>query len=51
MDTALTPPTAQDADTLSMFNTDEAKAYVVQERRLQAVRVGKPAAAPERVEA
>lgn len=41
-DTALTLPDEHDTDTLAMFNTDEAKAYVVQERRLAAVRVGKP---------
>lgn len=44
MDAALSPVTEDETDSLEMFQSDEAQAYVVQERRLKAVRAG--AAAP-----
>jgi hypothetical protein len=56
MDTAITPVTNHDVDTYEMFQSEAARAYVGQERRLQEIRGGhaQPAAAdaeraPERL--
>jgi hypothetical protein len=40
MDEALTPVMADDAETLGMFGTTEAKAFVARERHLADVRAG-----------
>jgi len=42
MDTALTPVDEADTDDLALFQTAEAKTYVVQQRRLAAIRASVP---------
>lgn len=41
-DLAMTPVTADKTETHELFQTDAARAYVGQERRLQEIRMGAP---------